>query len=47
MIESLIRGALKQRLVVVVLSLALLAAGFSALKNYLLMLSLTLPTFRF
>ena len=33
MIESLIRGALKQRLVVVVLSLALLAAGFSALKK--------------
>ena len=33
MIESLIRGALKQRLVVVVLSLALLAAGISALKK--------------
>ncbi len=33
MIESIIRGALKQRLVVVVLALALLAAGFSALKK--------------
>lgn len=33
MIESLIRAALKQRLVVVIVALCLLAAGFSAMQN--------------
>lgn len=33
MIESLIRGALKQRLVVVVIAAAMFLAGFSALKK--------------
>ena len=37
MIESIIRGALKQRLVVVVIALALMVAGVFAVKNYLSM----------